>query len=143
MSVSTENSKSSSQRGCHEWPLLEDSDIQKKIENFTLWKLKEEKDGDKTTYKMSRKFMTKGFPSALEFIAAAGIVAETFGHHPDIHLTSYRNVEIVIFTHSLGGLTDNDFALAKAIDENVMVLYSPKWLREHPHAVLTSANLTK
>ena len=42
-------------------------------------------------------------------------------------------MEIVIFTHSLGGLTQLDFDLAKAIDE-APVEYSPKWLKEHPQA---------
>lgn len=54
-------------------------------------------------------------------------------HHPDLHLTGYRNVEVVLWTHAIGGLTENDLIMAGLIDE-IKVAYSPKWLREHPAA---------
>ena len=62
-----------------------------------------------------------------------GKIAERENHHPDMHLTGYRNVEIVLFTHSLGGISLNDIAMAKMIDE-LSFNYSPKWLRENPAA---------
>mgnify|MGYP003341152307 CR=1 FL=1 len=37
-------------------------------------------------------------------------------HHPDLHLESYRKVWIEIWTHAVGGLTENDFILAAKID---------------------------
>jgi hypothetical protein len=40
-------------------------------------------------------------------------------------------VEVIIYTHSLGGLTENDFILAQAIDRNASVIYSKKFLREN------------
>ena len=49
----------------------------------------------------------------------------------DIHLTEYRNVKVVIWTHVVGGLTSSDFKLAKAI-ENTKIDLSPKWLTSHP-----------
>jgi pterin-4a-carbinolamine dehydratase len=57
-------------------------------------------------------------------------------HHPDLHLTGYRNVEVVLYTHSVGGVTENDLIMAGLIDE-VKVAYSPKWLKEHPEAAHT------
>ena len=54
-------------------------------------------------------------------------------HHPDLHLTGYRNVEVVLFTHSIGGVTENDLIMAEEIDK-IPVAYSPKWLKEHPAA---------
>ena len=60
-----------------------------------------------------------------------GDVAEAEGHHPDLHLTDYRSVRVDVWSHSVGGLTLNDFILAAKIDA-VPVDYSPKWLREHP-----------
>ena len=51
-----------------------------------------------------------------------------------MHLTGYRNVEIVLFTHSLGGISLNDITMAKMIDDEVRFSYSPKWLRENPAA---------
>jgi 4a-hydroxytetrahydrobiopterin dehydratase len=43
-------------------------------------------------------------------------VAELEGHHPDLHLTGYRNVAVELWTHAAGGLTENDFILAAKID---------------------------
>ena len=43
-------------------------------------------------------------------------LAEAEGHHPDLHLQDYRNVSIELWTHSVGGLTENDFILAVKID---------------------------
>jgi 4a-hydroxytetrahydrobiopterin dehydratase len=66
-----------------------------------------------------------------------GAIAEREGHHPDFHLTNYRDVTIEIFTHKLGGLTMNDFVLAKHLTDEVSVDYSPKWLKAHPEAQRT------
>ena len=52
---------------------------------------------------------------------------------PDFHLTAYRQLQIVVATHKLDGLTENDFLLAELLDK-VPIDYSPKWLREHPEA---------
>mmetsp|Transcript_34415 Transcript_34415/g.76992 ORF Transcript_34415/g.76992 Transcript_34415/m.76992 type:complete len:84 (-) Transcript_34415:98-349(-) len=60
---------------------------------------------------------------------AAGVIAERENHHPDFHLTDYRHMEVVIWTHKLGCLTENDFQLAAMVDE-IPVSYSPKWLKE-------------
>lgn len=110
--------------------LLDDDQIEEKLETFPLWKLSY---GDK----LCRKFTAKNFQSALDAINDIGAIAEREGHHPDLHLTSYRDVEIVIYTHSLKGLTENDFSLASMIDEEVKVMYSPKWLKSYPDAQKT------
>lgn len=56
------------------------------------------------------------FRAALDWIAAVGSVAEAHDHHPDIHLTGWNRVELVMSTHSIGGLSPNDFVVARAID---------------------------
>jgi hypothetical protein len=48
-----------------------------------------------------------------------------------------RNVEIVLYTHSISGVTENDIIMAELID-GVPVAYSPKWLKEHPEAESTA-----
>ena len=48
----------------------------------------------------------------------------------DIHLTMYRQIEVVIWTHAIGGLTQSDFILAREM-EKIKVDYSPKWLETH------------
>ena len=56
------------------------------------------------------------FPAAIEFIHDVAQTAESEGHHPDLHLTGYRNIAIELWTHRLGGLSENDFILAARID---------------------------
>ena len=105
-------------------------------ESLKMWKLKAlDKTGDDGSeqHAISRSFTARNFQCALDAINAIGAIAERENHHPDLHLTGYRNVEIVLYTHSLGGLSINDTELAKQIDE-VKVEYSPKWLKSHPEA---------
>ena len=56
-------------------------------------------------------------------------IAEDEGHHPDLHLTGWRNVRIDLSTHAIGGLSLPDLVLAAKIDA-IPVECSPKWLRE-------------
>ena len=64
-----------------------------------------------------------------------GKIAERENHHPDMHLTGYRNVEIVFYTHSLGGITSNDILLAKMLDAEIKIEYSSLWLKNHPDVI--------
>ena len=89
--------------------------------------------------KLSWTFTAKNFQSALDALNAMGRIAEDENHHPDFHLTGYRNVCVELYTHSVGGITQNDIALAQRLSEQVKVAYSPKWLKEHPEAALSSA----
>ena len=84
------------------------------------WKIIEE-DGMK---KLEKKFMARNFADAMDFLVKAGEIAEVRGHHPDLHLTSYRYVRVVVYTHSLSGLTENDFNLATEIDTILVVTRS-------------------
>jgi 4a-hydroxytetrahydrobiopterin dehydratase len=91
------------------------------------------------TPQLIRSFVGKNFQASMDFMVSAGKIAEAEGHHPDFHLTSYRNVRVGIYTHSVGGITDNDFVLAQKLDE-IKVEYSPKWLKEHPEGKATAAS---
>jgi 4a-hydroxytetrahydrobiopterin dehydratase len=93
--------------------------VQAVLPSLPLWKLSDDHK------RLSRAFTAKSFAAALAFINAVGAVAEAEGHHPDLHLTSYREVEIVLYTHAVGGLTENDLIMAALIDA-VPVVYSPK-----------------
>ena len=55
--------------------------------------------------------------TGVNFFNAVAGVAEAEDHHPDLHLTGYRNVAIEISTHAVNGLTENDFILAAKIDQ--------------------------
>jgi 4a-hydroxytetrahydrobiopterin dehydratase len=58
------------------------------------------------------------FAAAIEFVVAVGRLAEAADHHPDIDIR-WRTVSLVLVTHDAGGLTELDFALARAIDAEV------------------------
>ncbi len=66
---------------------------------------------------ISRKVICKHFKEAMQLLNNAGEVAEAENHHPDFHLTSYRNVQIDLSTHAIGGLSENDFIVAAKIDQ--------------------------
>jgi 4a-hydroxytetrahydrobiopterin dehydratase len=55
------------------------------------------------------------FQSALAFVNRVGEAAESEGHHPDIAF-GWGKVEVTLWTHAAGGLTENDFILAAKID---------------------------
>ncbi len=56
------------------------------------------------------------FMAGIEFFRQVADLAESEGHHPDLHLEGYRNVWIELWTHAIGGLSENDFILAAKID---------------------------
>jgi 4a-hydroxytetrahydrobiopterin dehydratase len=65
---------------------------------------------------ISKSWNRKNFVKSLAFCNRIGDLAETEGHHPDLHLTGYRHVQVVLTTHAIGGLSINDFILAAKID---------------------------
>jgi 4a-hydroxytetrahydrobiopterin dehydratase len=73
------------------------------------WKVTHE---DKAIY---REYTTKNFVAAVDFINKVAQIAEEEQHHPDIHLTGYKNLRIELSTHSVNGLSENDFILAAKI----------------------------
>ncbi|KAF2314656.1 hypothetical protein GH714_028286 [Hevea brasiliensis] len=68
------------------------------------------------TLKLHRSWKVKSFTKGLDLFQLVGNVAETEGHHPDLHLVGWNNVKIEIWTHAVGGLTENDFILAAKIN---------------------------
>ena len=83
-------------------------------------------------YSINRRFTAKNFQAALDCLNEVGRIAEEQNHHPDLHITNYRDVHIELYTHKLYGVTENDIVLAHAIDTKVSIEYSPKWLKNHP-----------
>ncbi len=55
------------------------------------------------------------FPIALDFVVAVGRLAEEADHHPDIDIR-WRTVRLALVTHDVGGLSELDLSLARAID---------------------------
>jgi 4a-hydroxytetrahydrobiopterin dehydratase len=55
--------------------------------------------------------------AGMGFFNRVAEVAEADGHHPDLHIEGYRNLSIALWTHAIGGLSENDFILAAKIDQ--------------------------
>lgn len=67
--------------------------------------------------RIRKDWTVKNFMAGMRFFERVAAVAEEDGHHPDIHLESYRKVSIELWTHAIGGLSENDFILAAKIDQ--------------------------
>ncbi|MEX2017065.1 MAG: 4a-hydroxytetrahydrobiopterin dehydratase [Candidatus Pacearchaeota archaeon] len=66
--------------------------------------------------KLHREFKFKDFKKTLEFVNKVGEIAEKEGHHPDIYFT-WGKCTIELYTHSINGLSENDFILASKINK--------------------------
>ena len=85
-------------------------DIQDQLHMLADWRLTH--DG----LRIRRDWQVKNFRAGIEFFGKVAELAESEGHHPDLHLESYRHVWIELWTHALGGLSQSDFILAAKID---------------------------
>lgn len=68
-----------------------------------------------------RKYKTGGWPHTLMLVNAIGYIAEAAFHHPDLAV-SWAEVHVKLMTHSAKGITDNDFELARRIEESTLWL---------------------
>jgi len=66
--------------------------------------------------RICRDWQLKSFRDGIRLINTIGALAEREQHHPDLHLENYRDVRVEIYTHAIGGLSENDFILAAKID---------------------------
>ncbi len=86
---------------------LADEEIATALEGLPGW----ERDGDQ----IAKQYRFDVFPDAVAFVVRISYAAEAADHHPDIDIR-YNKVRLILTTHSKGGLTDLDFALAERID---------------------------
>ena len=71
-----------------------------------------------STQKIRKNFKFKDFLEAISFVNKMAAIAEAENHHPDFEV-HYNEVKVVIWTHAIGGLSENDFILAAKIDQIV------------------------
>jgi 4a-hydroxytetrahydrobiopterin dehydratase len=72
---------------------------------------------DPDAKRITRSWTMKNFMAGVEFFNKVAAVAEEEGHHPDLYLEGYRQVTIGLWTHAVGGLTENDFIMAAKINQ--------------------------
>src|SRR5947209_5812605 len=90
---------------------LQGDELKAYLQAVNKWKLTADGKG------IRREWRAKDFATALDFFNRIGGIAEEQDHHPDLHLTGYRNVAVELSTHAIGGLSENDFILAAKIDQ--------------------------
>ena len=73
------------------------------------WKIDDNRDA------ISKKFKFKSFIQAFSWMTSVAIIAEKMDHHPE-WANVYNTVEVTLTTHSAGGLTQLDLALARKMD---------------------------
>jgi 4a-hydroxytetrahydrobiopterin dehydratase len=81
------------------------------LKTLNGWRLSD--DGQR----IAKDWVVKNFMAGIDFFDRVAQLAEAEGHHPDLHLRGYRNVSIELYTHAIGGLSENDFILAAKIDK--------------------------
>ncbi len=89
-------------------PLLDDAEIQAALATLPGWDVR---NGDTLT----RTFTFPDFVAAMRFVNALAEKAEASQHHPDLDIR-YNKVTVALSTHDSGGITENDFALAREAD---------------------------
>ena len=93
-----------------ETPKISLAQAEEQLKVLSGWKLTH--DGQR----IRKDWVVKDFLAGLDFFNAVGQAAEAEDHHPDLHLEGYRNLWIELWTHAVGGLSENDFILAAKID---------------------------
>lgn len=91
-------------------PKMTPAEVDAQIREHPGWKVSHQGE------RIAREWKVKNFMVGLNFFNQVAEIAENEGHHPDLHITGYRNVTIEIWTHAIGGLSENDFILAAKID---------------------------
>lgn len=87
---------------------LPDEDVRELLYETPGWSL----DGGT----LARDVQTRNFAGALDLLNHIAALAEEENHHPDLCLHGWNHLRIVLSTHSVGGLSRNDFIVAAKIN---------------------------
>lgn len=87
-------------------PRLDAGQVAALLAEIPGWEVRDER--------LHRRFTFRDFVTAMRFVNRMAEVAEAEGHHPDFTV-HYRQVDVTIWTHAIGGLSENDFILAAKI----------------------------
>ncbi len=91
--------------------VLVPTEIEAALGRLPGWRLEQEAGSA-----IRKEFKFKDFPEAFGFMARVALAAEKADHHPDWS-NSYNRVTVTLSTHSEGGVTGKDIALAEAIEK--------------------------
>jgi 4a-hydroxytetrahydrobiopterin dehydratase len=88
-------------------PPLSRKEAQGLARQVSSWKLVDSR--------LEEDFSFKDFDETMKFVNQVARVAQQEDHHPDIEI-SYNKVHLTLSTHSIGGLSRNDFIVAAKIE---------------------------
>jgi 4a-hydroxytetrahydrobiopterin dehydratase len=91
---------------------LGDSEVEQRLQELSDWR----RAAGEEAPSIERDFRFTDFAAAISFVDHVAERAEAANHHPDILVHGWNKVRLTLSTHSQGGLTDADFALAREID---------------------------
>jgi 4a-hydroxytetrahydrobiopterin dehydratase len=89
-------------------PPLAQEEAGRMLASVPGWKMEE------NGTRLARRFEFEDFRKAMEFVNRVADLAEEQGHHPDIAI-HWNKVDLVLWTHKIGGLHENDFILAAKV----------------------------
>ena len=89
------------------------SEIHKYQKKIDGWNVKKD---EKKIFFLEKNFKFKDFINSQNFINQVGEISENENHHPDISF-GWGYAKIIITTHAIEGLSENDFILAAKIDQ--------------------------
>jgi len=90
-------------------PAFTPRQVEEAVRSLSGWDVR---DGHTKLHKHHR---FKDFGEAMRFVNAMAALAEAEGHHPDFAV-HYSTVDVTLWTHAVGGLSENDFILAAKLD---------------------------
>lgn len=92
-------------------PQLDGPTVTKLLGQVSGWTRGDAAEGPRIT----KRLQFKDFVAAMAFLDKLAVIAEAEGHHPDF-CVHYNKVDVTLWTHAVGGLSENDFILASKID---------------------------
>ena len=97
-------------RPCEGWERpFNENEIANYISKVEGWEVTENR-------KIKKDFKFKNFKEVMNFVNKTADLVEEENHHPNIYIF-YNHVKFELFTHAIGGLSENDFIMAAKIDE--------------------------
>ena len=67
-------------------------------------------------HKIHKTYILTSFAEAIDFVNKVAVIAQQEDHHPELRI-NFRKVTVELYTHSISGLSENDFIVAAKIEE--------------------------
>ena len=89
--------------------ILQQDEKQKILESLEGWRLLDDLDA------LAKSFVFKNFNAAFSWMTSVALKAEKIDHHPE-WFNVYNRVDVILTTHSAGGISELDVEMAKFMD---------------------------